>query len=280
MKKLLLTALAGAYILTGCASTNTNSEIKPVSSKSIGLLDKYGINESSLKKVKDGYVFVISGANGADIYKTDKNYKPVWKKTTPVLIDLIKFEIKNSKLYLLGYDQNKNRAVLLEYSLDGSLNKTEYFGKKYDLPKDFAILNGKVYVAVTHYSKNNNSDIVIYNSKKNITLSTPYMDGVNFILPYQKGILIVGTVQSNSENVLLAYKTFDNKTVWAETLDMGMDESPVNVSLKNGLIRLKILSTDNMGAQKEATFTIDAKGKIKNIKKGMELKPLPTKYRT
>ncbi len=279
MKKLLLSALAGAYIFTGCA-TNKNAEIKPVSSKSIALLNKYGINENSLKKTKDGYVFVISGTKGADIYKIDKNYNLLWKKSTPVLIDLIKYEIQNTKLYILGYDQNKNKAILLEYSPDGSLDKTEYFGKKYDLPKDFIILNGKTFTAVTHYSKNNNSDIIIYNGKKNITVSTPYMEDVNFILPYKKGILIVGTVQNSDENIILAYKTFDNKTIWAKTLDMGMDERPLKAEIKNSNLILKILSTDNMGAKKEMTFTIDEKGNVKNIKKGIELKPLPTKYRT
>jgi len=278
MKKLLF--LTGAlFLFTGCVNNQQN--IKPISMKSVSLLDKYGVSEKALMPVNDGYIFVIPAASGADIYKLDKNYNLIWKKSTPILIDPVKYEIKNNTLYILGYDQNKNKVALLEYDLKGNVKKINYYGKKFDLARDFLILNKNTYVAVTQYTPNNNSDIVIYSSdNKKITLSTPYMDDVTFIKPFKNGILIIGTLQSKSEDVIIAYKTLDNKTVWSKEIDMGMDEKPLKVEIKNNEITLKVLSTDNMGAEKEVTFIIDEKGNVKSVKKGVEFQQLPMKYRT
>ena len=277
MKKILF--LAGAVLLfTGCVNTQQN--IKPISTKSVSLLDKYGVSEKALIPVNDGYIFVIPAAGGADIYKLSKNYNQIWKKNTPILIDLIKYEIKNNSLYILGYDQQKNKVVLIKYDLNGNVKKINYYGKKFDLARDFLILNKNIYVAVTQYTPNNNSDIVIYSNSNKITFSTPYMDDVKFIKPFKKGILIIGTLQCNSANVIIAYKTFDNKTVWSKEIDMGMDEKPLKVTIKDNEITLDVLSTDHMGAEKEATFIIDEKGNVKSVKKGIEFEQLPIKYRT
>jgi hypothetical protein len=273
---------AGIMFFTGCATTAQQQNVKPLSFKSISLLDKYGINESSLMKAgKNAYIFTIPAADGTAIYKLDKNYRLIWKKTTPVLLEAVKSKVKNGKLYILGYDQNKNRVAFLEYGLNGKLDKITYYGRKYDLARDFIIINGKTYVAVTQYSPNRSSDIVIYaQNGKNITLSTPRMEDVTFIKPFKKGILIIGTIQNQSQDVIIAYKTLDNKTVWAESIDLGMDEKPVKVIVKDNKIILKIISTDHMGAEKEVTFTIDGSGKIKSVKKGVEFKQLPVRYRT
>lgn len=278
MKKILFIPLIGIALFTGCA-TNSKPE-KTLSFKSINLLDKYGVSESALMKAGDGYIFVIPDPNGAAIYKLDKNYNLTWKKITPVLLDPVKSEVINNKLYILGYDQKKNKVSLLEYDLTGKLLKLSYYGKRYDLARDFLITNKNVYVAVTQYTPNNNSDIIVYGKNKNITLATPFMDDVKFIKPYKNGILIIGTTQSDSENVIIAYKTLDNKTIWAKTIDLGMDERPLKVNIKNNEIIIDILSTDNMGAEKEVTFIIDEKGNVKSVKKGIEFEQLPMKYRT
>ncbi|GAB6074541.1 hypothetical protein [Nautilia lithotrophica] len=278
MKKILFIPLIGIVLFTGCA-TNSKPE-KTLSFKSINLLDKYGVSESALMKAGNGFIFVIPDPNGAAIYKLDKDYNLKWKKITPILLDPVKSEVIGNKLYILGYDQKKNKVSLLEYDLNGKLLKLSYFGKKYDLARDFLITNKNVYVAVTQYTPNNNSDIIIYGKNKNITLATPFMDDVKFIKPYKNGILIIGTTQSDSENVIIAYKTLDNKTIWAKTIDLGMDERPIKVNIKNNEIIIDILSTDNMGAEKEVTFIIDEKGNVKSVKKGIEFEQLPMKYRT
>jgi len=277
MKKLLLIPLSIA-LFTGCASNSKPQ--KTMSFKSINLLDKYGVNENALMKTPNGYIFVIPDANGAAIYKLDKNYNLVWKKITPVLLDPVKSKVLDNTLYILGYDQKKNKIALLKYDINGKLIKLSYYGKKYDLARDFVIINNNVFIAVTQYTPNNNSNIIIYGNNKKITLATPYMDDVKYIKLYKNGILITGTTQSNSENVIIAYKTFDNKTVWAKTIDLGMDEKPLKVDIKNNEIIIDILSTDNMGAEKEVTFIIDEKGNFKSVKKGIEFKQLPMKYRT
>jgi len=276
MKKTLL--LATALLFTAC-STQT-PQPKPLSFKSIDLLDKYGINEDSLIKYKNAYYFVVEAPQGAKIVKLDKNYKEVWHKTTPIVVEPIKTVIANDTIYLLGYDQKKNLPVLLEFSLDSKLKKISYYGKKFDIPRDLIIINHTPYVGITHYSKNNDSDIVIYGGKRTITLSTPNMDNVTFIKPYKNGILIIGSTQNRNDDVLIAYKTLENKTIWSKKLDMGMDEAPLSVEIKNNLIYLKVTSTDHMGAETEATFIIDDKGNIKSVKKGIEFKQLPVKYRT
>ena len=277
MKKLYL-PLIGLLLLTGCAN---NQPVKTISMKSVNLLDKYGVSESALIPTKNGYIFVIPAANGSDIYILDKNYNLISKKTTPILLDPVKYEVIDNKLYILGYDQKKNKVALLIYDTKGNLEKIKYFGKKFDLARDFTIIDGKVYIAVTVYTKNNGSDIVIYNENgKNITLSTPDMDDVKFIKPYKKGLLIIGVTQGKSEDVLIAYKTLNNKTVWAKKIDLGMDEKPLKVEIKNGEIKLDLVSTDNMGAEKDVTVKIDENGNLKKIKKGLEIEPLPLKYRT
>ncbi|WP_456479486.1 hypothetical protein [Nautilia sp.] len=282
MKKNLAILLTGAGIVffAGCSHT-PQKEMKPMSFKSIDLLDKYGINENALMKAKDGYIFVIPDPNGAAIYKLDKNYNLLWKKVTPILLDPVKTEVKNGIIYILGYDQKKDKVALVEYDLNGNLKRIKYYGKKYDLAKDFLIIKGNTYIAVTRFSPENNSDIVIYSdNNKNLDFSTPYMDNVKYIKPYKNGILIVGTVQKDSEDVLIVYKTFGNKTLWAKVIDLGMDEIPLKVTIKDNEIILKVKSTDHMGAEKEVTFTIDEKGNVKNVKKGIEFKQLPIKYRT
>jgi len=279
MKKILFIPLIGFALFTGCAQTAQNNT-KTLSFKSIDLLDKYGVSESALLKAGDGYIFVVPDPQGAAIYKLAKDYSLQWKKVTPILLDPVKYEVQNGKIYILGYDQKKNRVALLEYDLNGKLLKTEYYGSEYNLARDFAITKDKTFVAVTKYTPQNNSDIVVYGGKTPITVSTPYMDDVKFVKRYQNGLLIIGTTQSDSENVIIAYKTLDNKTVWAKTIDLGMDEKPMEVKIKNNEIELKVLSTDNMGAEKEVTFTIDSNGNVKSVKKGIEFKQLPMKYRT
>jgi uncharacterized lipoprotein YajG len=54
MKKTLF--LAGAlFLFTGCVNSQQN--IKPISMKSVSLLDKYGVSEKALMSVDDGYIF-------------------------------------------------------------------------------------------------------------------------------------------------------------------------------------------------------------------------------
>jgi len=279
MKKLYITAAVAVLYLTGCATSTQNT--KPLSFKSIDLLEKYGISESALVKTGDGnYMFVIPAPNGADIYKLDKNYKTLWKKTTPVLIDPVKYEIISDKLYILGYDQKKNRPVLLTYDLDGNVKKISYYGSEYDLARDFAIINGEIFIAITHYTPNNNSDIAVYSKNKHFEISTPGMDDVKFLEPFNGKILIVGTTQGKSEDVLIALKTMDGKTLWAKTIDLGMDEKPLKIKINNNQIELDVVSTDNMGAEKNVTFIIDKDGNVKSVKKGIEFEQLPIKYRT
>ncbi len=279
MKKLFYTSLIGSYLLTGCAYTEQQTEIQ--NHKKINLSVKYGINESALMQAGENFIFVIPDFNTTSIYKLDNNYNLIWKKSIPIALEIVKSQVKNNKLYILGYDKNKDKVAFLTYDINGKLEKITYYAKKYSLAKDFIVTNKNIYIAVTQYNDDNNSDIIIYDSNgKTITFFSPNMDDVNFIKPYKKGLLIVGTTLKENEDVLIVYKTFENKTIWAKTLDLGMDEKPLKVYLKNNKIILEVTSTDSMGAQTDVTFTIDENGKINSIKKGVEFKQLPLRYRT
>ena len=188
MKKLILASIISLVFFIGCVNNTKN--IKPISLKSTTLLSKYGVSEDALMKTDDGYFFVMPEAEGIAIYKLDKNYNLVFKKVKKILLDIVKSKIKDNKLYVLGYDQNINKPALLVFDLKGNLLKTEYYGEKFDLAKDFTFINNKIYVALTHFSPKKNSDIIIYSDKNKITFSTPNMDNVNFILPYKKVFII------------------------------------------------------------------------------------------
>jgi len=272
MKKIFLIPL----FFLGC----NNYQVHQISQKSVQLLNKYGVNEDSLMKTKNGFIFVTPAANGIYIYKIDKNYNLIYKKELHILADIVKTSIKNDTLFILGYDQKNQKPLLIKYNLTSNKVSKQLYGQKYDTAKDFTFINKKAYIATTHY-QNSNPQIVIYSKNSKITLFSPYKEDVEYILPFKKGVLIIGTIYKNtSYDLLIAYKDLNNKTVWAKTIDLGMDERAKKVEIKNNKIIITVLSTDEMGATKEVTFTLNEKGEVINSKKTLEIKPLPIKMRT
>ncbi|MEO1928149.1 MAG: hypothetical protein ABGX26_05615 [Nautiliaceae bacterium] len=272
MKKLFLIPL----FFLGC---NNYQITRLDTTKNVQLLNKYGVNEDSLIKVKDGYIFLTPAANGIYIYKISENYNLIYKKELHILIDIIKSSIKNNTLYILGYDQKKQKPILIKYDLISQKFSKEFYGEKYDVAKDFTFKNNQIFITATHYSQDN-PKIVIYSKKNKLTLNLPYKEDAQYILPFKKGLLIIGTVYKDSYDLLIAYKTINNKTVWAKTIDLGMDEKAKKVKIKNDKIIITVISSDEMGASKEVTFTLNPKGNIIKVKKDSEIKPLPLKMRT
>jgi len=119
------------------------------------------------------------------------------------------------------------------------------------------LINGFLIARVNPFAPTQSSeDIPISN---NYTQAPGNFKTVSFKLPKTSRII---------NYVEISYKNIDGST---EKLKVDIDKNK---------ILLKVLSTDNMGAEKEVTFIIDEKGNIKSVKKGIEFKQLPMKYRT
>ena len=273
MKKIIFYTLI-AFLFLGCTTKVTT---KTINNKSLELLTKYGIDENSLTKKGNFYFYILQTSDGFKILKFNKNYNLVWQKLFKHPINIVKTKIKDN-IYVLGYDEVTNRVVFLTFDLNGNLKSKKYYGKKYDLARDFIIINETPFIAITHYN-NNKSDIIIY-GKKPIKITSNQKKDVSFIKKFNSNLLIVGTVFNKNEDVLVVYKTLDNKLIWEKAIDFGMDERVLDVDIKDNIIHLKVTSTDSMGEEKKYLIKIDKNGKIIEIKKDMEFKRLPHHFRT
>lgn len=273
MKKIIF--IITAILFLGCANKVTT---KTISNKSVNLLTKYGINKSFLTKKDNFYFYILQTTDGFKILKFDKNYNLVWQKPFKYPINIVKTKIKDN-IYVLGYDEVKNRVVFLTLDLNGNLKSKKYYGKNYDLARDFIIINNTPFIAITHYN-NNKSDIIVYDGKNSIKVTSNQRKDISFIKKFNNNLLIVGTVFNKNEDILIVYKTLDDKLIWKKVINFGMDERVLNVDIKDNIINLEIISTDSMGEEKEYLIKIDKNGKIIKIKKEMELKRLPHNLRT
>ena len=272
MKKIIFYILI--FLFLGC----TNKTVKnAINNKSIELLTKHGINKNLLIKKDNFYYSILQTVDGFKIVKLDKKYNLIWQKFFKASIDIIKTKIKNN-IYVLGYDKNESKIVFLIFNLNGKLKNKKYYGKKYDLARDFTIINSIPFIALTRYN-NNKSDIIIF-GKKLIKITSNQKKDVSFIKNFNKKLLIIGTVFNKNEDILIVYKTLNDKLIWEKVIDFGMDERVLDVNIKNNIINLKIVSTDSMGEEKEYLIMIDKNGKIINTKKGIEFKRLPNSFRT
>ena len=271
MKKIIFIMVVILFL--GCTNKVTT---KTINNKSVDLLTKYGIDESLLTKKDNFYFYILQTMNGFKILKFDKNYNLMWQKPFKYPINVIKTKIKNN-ICILGYDEIKNRVVFLTLNLNGNLKSKKYYGKKYDLARDFIIINNTPFIAITHYN-NNKSDIIIY-GKKLIKVTSNQKKDISFIKQFNNNLLIVGTVFNKNEDILIVYKTLNDKLIWKKVIDFGMDERVLDVNIKDNIINLKIVSTDSMGEEKRYLIKIKNK-KVIEIKKGMEFKRLPYHFRT
>jgi hypothetical protein len=274
MKKLLLIPL----LFLGCASNYANIDKKiEETNKERKLIQKYQISKSALTKVKNGYIFTLPEGNGFSIYKIDENYDLVAKKQIPFLFDIKKTKYKNSKIYIVGYDQKKDKPAL--FIIDENLKNytIKDFANKYDLPKDFIIDKNPVVLLSTY--KNQNADIELYANGKTTIFPNPDQEHGSFIIKKDGGYYIIGSIQHPQEDLLILFVK-DGKIVWSKVYDFGMEDLPTKVEIKDNNIVIEVLSQDYMGAEHQFFITIDSNGKIIKIKKGIEFKTLPTRYRT
>jgi hypothetical protein len=275
----------GLFIL-GCATphlkntqnknvTNVNREIKQVDIENM-IISQYQITKNALTKAKNRYVFFMPANEGLGLYVLNSKYQLVYKKVIPQYIEGKKLIYKNGKFYLLGYDQNKEKTVLI--TLDDKLNVTseKYIGKKYDIPRDFYV-NKKPVILMDAFRKS--TDIEIVDGNKTKVFKEKSNELGKFIRPFNGGILVVGTIQHPEEDLLLMFIK-NGKLVWSKVYDFGMQDEPVDIKIKGDKAVITVASTDYMGAEDDYTITIDKKGKIIKHQKGIQIKQLPLRFRT
>jgi len=264
MKRFIL-----ALLLLGCAGkVDVNKELKE-SEEYKKLIDNYNISKDSLVKLKNHYYFTYPDIGGIKINRLDSNYN-----LDKVL--LIKGNmsenilVADKNLYLLTYDEDKNRPLLI--TLDENLNvlNKKYVGKKFDLPRDF---NNNALLLLT-YNPSIGARVII--DQKEIMLS--HKDAKilpKFIRKFNDGYLVVGSIAHPQEDLYLAFIK-NGKVVWERVYDFGLEDNAKKIDNNTILV----ISQDYMGAEREFEIKIDKNGEIKEIKKGIEFKKLPLKYRT
>ncbi len=278
MKKKISLAILSAAIFAGCASNSVNidKKINEVSIES-KIIKKYQISKKSLVKCGDSYYFYTLSSTGVKLTKLDSGYNLVKYVNIPKLIDVTKIKSDNNDIYLLGYDQIKNRPILIKFDKNLNIKEEKYFGNKYDLPKDMTIKNKKPAVVLIHY--NNGANIEIYENGKieNFPLTNNQLP--KFIMNYDGGMLIAGSIQEPKENLLVVFVK-NGKIIWAKSYDFGMSDTPLSVTIKNKNIEITVLSQDYMGARTIYHITLDKNGNIIKKKKDIEIKQLPVRFRT
>jgi hypothetical protein len=276
--KLILIAIIPFFI--GCIQ-NQPSIQKANPNADINLLNNYGITEDNLIFYKEYYYFSKTEPNGISINKLDKNYHLISKKIINLLIEPKKYLIKNNHFYILGYDNTKQKPVILDFSLKNfSLIKTVYLGKKYSMPADF-FANMDVYTAINVFNKKTQSDIYIYKNTSIFSkIASDKKEIAKFIFPFNNKILVIGNISFTNDDILIALIDKNGKIIKARRIDLGMDDYVNKIEIKNDKIIIYAISTDNMGAEIDYTLILDKNLNVLKSKKNLEFKELPIKFRT
>jgi hypothetical protein len=280
MKKFLKISIVTIFLFAGCAQNQTNVQ-KANPTSDIKLLKNYGINEDCLIFYKGYFYFSKIEPNGISVNKLDKNYHLIAKKIIKILIEPKKYLIKNDHFYIFGYDNVKQKPVILDVSLKNlKLIKSVYLGKKYSMPADFFV-DKDIYSAINVFNEKTKSDIYIYKNTSIFSkIASNKKESANFILPFDNKILVVGTISFINDDILIVLINKNGKILNARRIDLGMDDYVNKIDIKNDNIIIYAVSTDNMGAETDYTLILDKNLNIIKSKKNLEFKELPIKFRT
>jgi TolB-like protein len=279
MKKSILSLVPFSFFILGCAGNNINVDKQIQETKfEKQLVEKYHITKNAMTKIGDNYYFYQPDANGIAVFELDNKYNLKKKKVIKKLIEGHKLLSDGKNIYLIGYDQIKNRPIIVIFDNNLNVKNEKYFSDKFDIPKDAIIENGSLTVLLLTYK--DGADIKIYSNNKTKTFSQKDNQLPNFIKKYKDGYIIVGSYQYPRSEDLLVVFVKNGKIIWSKTYDFGLDDTPKKVIIKNNNIIIDLVSQDYMGAEKYITITLDKNGDIKKAKKNLEYKVLPTRFRT
>ncbi len=267
-----------ALLILGCANNpNIDNKIKETAVEK-QIVEKYHITKNSLTKIDNDYYFYEPDPNGIAIIKLDSNYNLKERKVIKKLIEGHKLLTDGKNIYLIGYDQIKNRPVIVTLDKNLNIKKEQYIANKFDIPKDAIIENGSLTVLLLTYK--DGADIEIYSKGKTKVFKEKNNQLPNFIKKFKDGYVIIGSYQHPKSEDLLVIYIKNNKIIWAKSYDFGLDDTPKKVQITNDSIKIDVISQDYMGAEKYITIELDSQGNVKKIKKGLEFKVLPTRFRT
>ena len=277
MKKLLLIPIA--LFTIGCTN-NANIDKKiDNTTKDMKLLNDYHTTKGNLHKLGKNYIFLNLATDGSlAFYKIDENYEPVSSKELKLVITPHKVKVIDNKVYVLAYSQTENKPIFVILDKDGNIIKKFLVGKKFNTPKDFIVKDNNIIIALNSYSKDNGTDIMIYKNNTPHTISTKYSEEVTAIVPFKDGYLLFGNVDQDTQNVFVAFLDKDFKIKWSRDIDFGLEEAIKDISIKDNIITLKIVSQNYTGMEEYYTIQINENGKILNQNKDFEIKNYPLKF--
>jgi len=264
-------------IFLGCVNNiNIDKKLKETSIED-KIIKEYQISKSALTKIDNDYYFYMPHSNGLIIYKLDSNYRLVKKKIIPKLIEGHKLISNKNYIFLIGYDQTKNRPIILKLDKNLEIKSQKYIADKFDIPQDAIINNNSTTVLLLTYK--NGADIKLYENGKVKVFEAKQNQFPKFLIKYNGGYLIVGSIQHPQEDLLVMFVK-NSKVLWANIYDFGMEDVPKKVFIKGNNVVIKLVSQDYMGAEKYITIEINKNGNIIKKEKNLEFKRLPTRFRT
>jgi len=277
MKKLMLLPV---LFMLGCVNNQNIDQKIDNTTKDMKLLNDYHTTKQNLHKLGNDYIFINLDSNGnITFYKIDKNYDLISYKTLKnLVITPYKIKVKNNKVYILAYSQTKNLPIFLILDSNGNILEKSYIGKKFNTPRDFIIQKNKIIIVLNSYSKDNSTDIVIYDNKTPHLFSSKYAEEATAIIPFNNGYLLVGNISRENQDAFIAYLDNNFKTKWVRELDFGLEESVKEIKIENNIISLKIVSQNYTGMEQYYIVKIDKNGKILNQSKQFEIKNYPLKF--
>jgi len=280
MKKFLL--IPTVLLMVGCTNNsniNVEKHIKQTN-KDLKLLNDYHTTRNNLHKLDDNFVFLNLADNGnLTFYKIDKDYNLIASKNIGLVITPKQIKVKNDKIYILAYSQTENKPIFVVLDKNGNILKKVYIGNKFNTPRDFLIQNNHIIIVLNAYSKNNGTDIVIYNNNIPHIISTKYSEEAKTLIPFRNGYLLVGNVEQTTQNAFIAYLDKNFKIKWIRDIDYGLEESVKDIKItKNDTIILNIVSQNYTGMEEYYTVKIDKNGKILTHSKEFEIKNYPLKF--
>jgi hypothetical protein len=280
MKKYLIGGVLGSLLLIGCANTTqTPNSTKNQFNLDMTILKKYNIEKNQLQKIGNGYVFYLLNTDGKlKLYRLDKNYNLIGEKPINKLIDPKKLKVFENKIYLLGYEQNKNKPILMVFDKNGNDIKNIYYGVKFDTPVDFVVKNNNILVLLNNYN-NGITNIKISTNNKTTLIQSINSENGAVITTFGKNYLVGGSIQNDSENALLICLNKNLTPIWHKDMDFGAQDSINQITINHDKILANVISQNYTGMMERWEIVLDKNGKIISKNKKLSIKDVPLRFK-